>query len=338
MPSLEVRLFGRFSVSESEGALDQLAGAKVQELFAYLLVNRQRPHSRELLAARLWGERSSERSKKYLRQALWQLQGVLRRHCGANQAILTVESDWVQINPDAPLWLDVAELEAAARLQAVAWPAAPATVERWRCAAQLYQGELLAGWYHDWCASERERLQDVYLGVLDKLVRHHLAAQSFDEGLRYASLSLQCDRGRESTHQQIIQLHYLSGDRAAALRQYDRCVLALDEELGVAPSAETAALYDRARRGEPIRVASSAPVARSGDHKVDRQELLGVLGQLKSMEEMLSDLRGQVHAGLTYVEGLLGERMPPSLKALPPIRVVSAPMADPVPRRQARRS
>ena len=38
----------------------------------------------------------------------------------------------------------------------------------------VYRGDLLEGCYQDWCLFERERLQNAYLAMLDKLmVRCH---------------------------------------------------------------------------------------------------------------------------------------------------------------------
>ena len=70
MSQLKISLLGKFSVRRDEGALEGFEGGKVQELFGYLLLNRNRSHPREALANTLWGGSSTAQSKKYLRQAL----------------------------------------------------------------------------------------------------------------------------------------------------------------------------------------------------------------------------------------------------------------------------
>src|SRR5438094_4228695 len=47
-----------------------------------------------------------------------------------------------------------------------------------------------------------------------------------------------------------MQLHAWVGDRAAALRQYRECVQALEQELGVAPLAETTRLYQMIKENQ----------------------------------------------------------------------------------------
>ena len=40
----------------------------------------------------------------------------------------------------------------------------------------LYRGDLLTGWYQDWCLIERERYQCMFVSLLDKLMASDVAA------------------------------------------------------------------------------------------------------------------------------------------------------------------
>src|SRR5689334_16748577 len=114
MGVLRVFLFGKFQVKYDEQLLTGLEARKVQELFGYLLFYRDRPHAREHLAHLLWGDGSTStpQAKKYLRQALWQLQAALGSPRPAvGQDLMLLEPEWVQFNPQADLWLDVAVFE-----------------------------------------------------------------------------------------------------------------------------------------------------------------------------------------------------------------------------------
>ncbi len=112
---------------------------------------------------------------------------------------------------------------------------------------ELYRGGLQESWYHDWYLYERERLQHLYLILLDKLMDYCEARGEFEAGLVYGALILRCERARERTHRRLMRLFYASGDRTAALRQYERCVAALKEELGVEPAKRTVALVEQIR-------------------------------------------------------------------------------------------
>jgi DNA-binding SARP family transcriptional activator len=327
MSRLSVRLFGKLSVRCNDCTLESLTASKVQELFCYLLLRRNRPLSRESVAALLWGDIATAQSKKYLRQALWLLQVSLRCHVEpAEKRILLADSEWVQLNAGAGLWLDVDVFEQAyAAAQGVPSDRMDApTVSALEKAVQLYQGELLEGWYHDWCLRERERLQAVYLAILDRLMGHCEARGSYEAGQHYGALSLRCDRARECTHQRLMRLHSLAGDRAGALRQYDRCVIALDEELGVKPSDATVALYDSLRGGQhSVRVipfGERRPLAEGAPFLSD------VLGQLSKIQDTLAALQRQVRAEIQTVENALcpaagNARRPAHRVPVEPVRV-----------------
>ena len=104
MSTLKFRLFGKFNVECDTQSVKGLDSGKEQELLSYLLVRRDRSHPRETLASLLWGDSSTEKSKKYLRQALWHLQSGLEVSDAAAPQLLLVEHDWVQLNWQSSLW------------------------------------------------------------------------------------------------------------------------------------------------------------------------------------------------------------------------------------------
>lgn len=272
--------------------LTGLEARRVQELFSYLLLHRERPHSREMLAALLWGDRVTAQSKKYLRQALWQLQSALDSVAEtAVVPILLVDNEWIQINPQAAIWLDVAYLEEA--FQAVrglrGQELTPSQIEQLDQLVSLYEADLLEGWYHDWCLLQRERLQNLYLALLDKLMGYCEAHQHYEQGLLYGAFILQFDRARERTHRRLMRLQYLSGYRTDALRQYERCCRALENELGVAPAHSTRQLYEQIKADRldtlPVQPADVSFVAAA------QAPITHTLDRLRQLYQLVSDVQ-----------------------------------------------
>ena len=101
--------------------------------------------------------------------------------------------------------------------------------------------------------------------MLDKMMSYCEAHKKYETGLAYGLRVLRYDRARKSTHRRLMHLHYLAGDRTAALRQYEHCVGALNEELGVKPSRLTVALYDQIRLDDFQAVVSGPTVPTNGD-------------------------------------------------------------------------
>ena len=305
MSVLYFYLFGRFEAYCDERIVDGLDGCKVRELLCCLLLKPDRPHSREALADLLWGDCSAARSKAYLRKALWQLQGALRAQTGRlSESLLLVEPDWVQLNPVADLYLDVGAFEHAfVQAQGVRGRELDSrSAQILQAAVDLYRGDLLEGWYQDWCIYERERLQHLYLAMLDKLMGYCEAHHSCEAGLLYGSRILQCDRARERTHRRLMRLRHLAGDRTGALRQYERCAVALDEELGVKPSQRTVRLYQQMRAD---RLSAPALVSDGVLSEEETPALPEVLDRLKQFQVLLAEAQRQVQQDIRAVERAL---------------------------------
>jgi DNA-binding SARP family transcriptional activator len=309
MALIKVNLFGKFSARRAEQSLAGLDVFRTQELFTYLLVHRDRPHTREALATLLWGETPTEKAKKYLRQTLWHLQTALDApEAGPGGALLLAEHDWVQLNLSAELRLDVADFERA-HAEARGVSGRELGAERFAAmqrAAALYTGDLLEGWYQDWCMFERERLQNIYLTLLDKLLSYCVARQDYEAGQFYGGLLLRQDRAHERTHRQLMRLHYRAGDRTAALRQHERCRAALREELGVEPDRRTAALCEQIRAD---RLADPAPpddvphdAGNASEPERAGESLPDVLAQLVQLQSVLADTQRRVRREIKAVE------------------------------------
>ena len=69
-------------------------------------------------------------------------------------------------------------------------------------------------------------------------------------GINYTTRLLALVPWREGAHQDLMRLLAGSGQRGAALAQYETCRRVLAKELDVEPGRETTALYERIRDGD----------------------------------------------------------------------------------------
>lgn len=316
MTTIRVTLFGKMDVDDSDGAsLTRGLSSNAQKLLAYVLLHRSRSHARERLGSLLWEHGSTRRCKAYLRKAIWQIQHLF----DDDTALLSVDGDWVQLNGDPRIWLDVAELETAVgdvRDRSAAH-LTPPQADALRRAVDLYTGDLLEHWYADWCLLERERLRDLYLMALKKLSHYAEYVGNYDEGVSWGARMLAVDPARECAHRQLMRLRYLAGDRTGALRQYARCAGVLDAELGVRPSEATRTLHTRIQNDAvrrrvrtdgptlappsqvlPLSAASSPPDLSTSDG-VER---------IRQMQRALAGLQSQIQQELKAIEVALSNQ------------------------------
>lgn len=295
---IRLYLLGRFEARCDRRQVPGMRARKVQEFLSYVLLSKQRQIQREKLADRLWQNVDSAYAKKYLRQALWQLQRAYEAEVGAGDGrLLVVDQDWIGIHGEAPLWVDVRELERAyeSAIEAPAGELAPLLRERLRSAVSLYRGELLEGWYYDWCVYHRDAYRSMYLSLLHHLMVDAEATGNSEAGLVYGRRALQEDRASERTHSLMMRLHHMAGDRTAALRQFELCETALREDLGVVPQDSTRRLFDLIR--------SSGEMSPPAGPETTEAVLIPLF-RLRELNRSLSVLQEEVAGHIRALEGL----------------------------------
>jgi len=294
---LEFRLFGKFAAHRDRELVKGLDSTKEQELLGFLLTHRRKHHSRESLATLLWPDAPAEKGKKYLRQALWHLQGLLGSTETGDPELFRVEHNWIIINPESGLWSDVAVFEEAfVTVQEI--PGKELNNDNAQTLKEvvgLYQGDLLDSWYQDWCLFERERLQNIYLAMLDKLIAYCGARGEYDTAVAYCYSLLSYDRASERTHRELMRLKYMAGDRTGALRQYQRCVTALSEELGVEPDDRTRYLYEQIR-ADNLKPSNGEPATEAAG------SLSELLNRLKRLQLFLVSTQKRIQRDIKAVE------------------------------------
>ncbi len=313
VPILTVKLFGRFRIYNAQEAVIGLPQRRAQELFSYLLLHRNRPYPRETLACLLWADIDAAQARKNLRQALWQIQTVLQSVVDFDtNRLLTLDSDWVQLNSVDFLALDVNVVEQAVDACREIRGVDLTDTQRAQLenAVRIYHGDLLEGWYQDWCLSERERLQNYYLTALNKLVGCCDARGWIDSGLAHAERILRCEPTEEQAHYHIMHLHWIAGRRTQALRQYQRCEKILMQELGVQPSERTKMLHTNIRKEKPNPLSVGIPVPQSpvGIPPLDREQLTDFMVYFQQLQAQLVGLEEQLKRDIRAVEVALSGR------------------------------
>lgn len=247
MGVLRFYLFGGFRMVQ--GGLPETKVARtIQLLLAYLLLHKDRTHSREKLAGLFWSDYDQDRARTCLRTALCRLRRLLEP-AGTPRGtfLLTTTTGEIGFEKESNCWLDVEAFEARASR---ALPQPIHTMEaddaqELESALQLYTGDLLESFYDDWVLWERERLQRLYLNSLAHLLRYHKHHRAYTKGLECGREILLRDPLREEIHREMMQLYLENGQRTLAVRQYEICREILEAELGIQPMEETRELQEQ---------------------------------------------------------------------------------------------
>jgi DNA-binding SARP family transcriptional activator len=79
----------------------------------------------------------------------------------------------------------------------------------------------------------------MHLSCLAHLMQYYRHQGSHAQAVAYGEAILQRDPLREEIHRELMRSYVANGQRALALRQYERCRQVLAEELGIPPMEET---------------------------------------------------------------------------------------------------
>lgn len=235
---------------ELGGKAVSLSHHKATALLAYLAVTGQR-HTRAALAALLWPDHDAAGARGELRRMIW----VLNKSLG--QGWLETDQQTVLLPPHPDLWLDVAcfreRLAASRQHNHPAQEACPACLESLTEAVNVAQGDFLVGFslpdspdFDTWQAFETESVRRELAGALERLVQLLAGGgkASIEQAITYARRWLALDTLHEPAQRQLMQLYAQAGQPATAVQQYQSCVQVMAQELGIAPSAETTALFE----------------------------------------------------------------------------------------------
>jgi tetratricopeptide (TPR) repeat protein len=127
-------------------------------------------------------------------------------------------------------------------------------------AVKLFRGEFLAGFYlkdsqpfEEWQQQTLEHLRVQQAAALGRLAEIHGARGELDQAILYGQQWLSLDPLEEVVHRRLMRLYALAGQRAEALRQYDKCRAVLQRELEETPDEETERLREQiaSRRLQP---------------------------------------------------------------------------------------
>lgn len=254
MAHLSISCLGPFQVTLDERPVTDFKSNKVRALLAYLAVEADRPHSREVLAGLLWPEYPDSNALSNLRYALSNLRRVICDQT-ANPPYLLITRDMLRFNDTSDYCLDITsflvQLEPPWDIEED-----DQNLKHVEEAITLYRGEFLEGFsikdsiaFEEWVLSKRQQVYQQLLTALRYLVTAYEQRGQYDQAQVWARRQIELDPWDEVAHQQLMRNLALSGQRSAALAQYDSCRRLLSKELGVEPVQETTKLYEQIRTG-----------------------------------------------------------------------------------------
>jgi predicted ATPase/DNA-binding SARP family transcriptional activator len=297
--SAQVRLtlFGSPQVVRADGTAISFRSRKHLALLLYLALEQRHSSSRDTLLAMLWPEADEEAARNNLRVAL----ADLRRALGEGPFLQTTRHT-VQYDPGSEHTLDVLAFrelfDASCAHNHEALETCVACLARLERAVALYRGDFLHGFslsdsapFEEWALVVREQLHQQALEALAALADAYEQRGDHAGQCRCARRQIELEPWREQAHAQLMRGLWASGQRGAALEQYETCRRILADELGLSPSSELAALAEQLRAAAPATAPATELAAPHMRHNLPTEltEFIGRAGELQQILRQLQD-------------------------------------------------
>ncbi len=218
------------------------------------------PTTRAQMAAMLWPDRGEEQARNSLRQRLFQL----RRQVGTDLAVGAVT---LELAPKVGHDLDSSEGLLAD--------------------LTLPECQALNAWLQ---AMRDRRARQQRTTLIDKL--DALEAQGdWNGSLPLAERLVEIELLSEHAHRRVMRLHYLRGDRAAALLAFDRLEQRLKDDVGTRPDAASLSLLHTIEQAKPLDTGPVRPARSVPTSLVRPPQLIGRDDELARIRQWLSEGR-----------------------------------------------
>jgi DNA-binding SARP family transcriptional activator len=243
---LRIFLTGELGIVYGEKIVreERFPGLQGRIVFALLAGEHARSVSKDELEEELWGQSPPAATDTAIRAIVSKVRSALTDTGLSGDALASAFGAYrLQLPSDA--WVDI---EAAADAIHRAEPALRDgnirdAVGFGRAAATISDRPLLTGAEGPWVTSRREQLRGIRLRSLDCLAEAWMAHGDPAQAARDAELAVVLDPFREPSHRLLMRALVALGNRAGALKAYDRLRSTLAEELGTSPSPETEDVY-----------------------------------------------------------------------------------------------
>jgi TolB-like protein/DNA-binding SARP family transcriptional activator len=223
-------------------------GRKTRGLLACLCLAQGDRVSRSRLVGLFWDRSPDPQARMSLRQSLTELNGIVNRHV---PGLIEIGRDSVRIDI-RKCWVD-----ALAVLEASVDPTADLSNLVLSYSERLLEDlDGITASFDHWLAAERTRFEDrvrkILEAELDRLIQQNAKPEVRAAAARRL---INFEPTHEGAARNLMSAFAQMGDRAQAIREFERCRQALLTVLDLPPSKETTAVYEAIRIDSPPAVA-----------------------------------------------------------------------------------
>jgi len=212
--------------------------AKTEELFAYLLYNRDTIVPKGRIIDNLWPDDEPDQADNNLHTTIYKLRKTLKS-VGIDIDISLTGGGYLLNTRN--VFCDVVIFENFVKMGLMT---TAQTINEFEDMIALYRSSYLDGKDYVWCLPERERMAKYFTAICKSTARYYLDNADFSQAVAVLWKAINSNPFEEDAHEMLMTAYAQGKDRAALIKHYRHIEDLLAEELGVQLSPSTRRLYE----------------------------------------------------------------------------------------------
>ena len=119
---------------------------------------------------------------------------------------------------------------------------------------------LLPSCYDEWIVPERERIHDLTVMALQKLISLKDQSRDYTAAIHIGQILLRLDPLDENLYIQLLHLHQHNNDLAGAIQVFQTAQETLERELGIGPGPILQQAYSESKCSSPLKMTRKKPL------------------------------------------------------------------------------
>ena len=243
-PDLKIYALGEPAILINDEQITRWRMPKSMELF-FLLLNNTSSLRKEQIITELWPGEINDQIDQTWRSTLY----YLRKIIGESSVVKKGGRYTLDLAAryDKNIWYDVDVFltRKGQAQQALKRDDKESANQAFLEMIDLYRGDYVQSFYSDWCIFQRDRLRTDYLDARQQLALLAWHRELFSDAALHWQHMLSIDSCMEEAHYGLMRCYMQQNKRSLALRQYQRCVAVLQEELDTVPGKAIQDLYQQ---------------------------------------------------------------------------------------------
>jgi DNA-binding SARP family transcriptional activator len=251
IPRIQIKTFGNFQVFRGEALIgEQEWKAKQRKLLLKAIITRgAKGVPKDVLIEDLWPEISPISADSNFKVLLHRLRKTLEpsmdKALGSSYVVfkenlVSLRKDLCQVDLDEFLILrhrgEKAEDAGDTRRAMLCY----------RSCIELYRGDFLSeDLYVPWAEPKRNELRAIYIDLLYRAAELYERQGSSKKAIECYKLIIKTDPAREEVYQKLMLIYSNRGMRAEALKVYEECKSALEDQVGAEPCRLTVSIHKK---------------------------------------------------------------------------------------------